>query len=291
MNASQQKIVLVTGASSGIGKAIAQAMAQDGCIVYGTSRSANFETIHENTIAYTMLPLTLEDEETIGRAVRYVIDRHGRIDVLVNNAGAGYAGAIEETTAQEAQAQFEVCFFGAVRMLNHVLPHMRAAGNGVVINVGSLAACFPVPFQAMYCAAKAALFSMTVALRMELAPFGVRVCVIEPGNTRTDIIARRRYSAKTCKTAYRQPFERSLGVINSYVAASSPAQCARLALKVAKMKRPPARVTPGFGYKSLYVLSRLTPWRFKEYVIRRIYLRGKAPKGAEWTLDKQFKEK
>jgi NAD(P)-dependent dehydrogenase (short-subunit alcohol dehydrogenase family) len=291
MDVSQQKIVLVTGASSGIGKAVARVMAQDGCIVYGTSRSANFETIRENGIAYTMLPLTLEDEDTAVRAVQYVIDRHGRIDVLVNNAGTGYAGAIEETTAREAQAQFDACFFGAVRMLNHVLPHMRAAGSGVVINVGSLASCFPVPFQAMYSAAKAALFAMTVALRLELAPFGIRACVIEPGNTRTDIISRRRYSAKTCQTAYRQPLERSLGVVNSYIAACSPEQCARLALKVSRMKNPPARITPGLGYKFVYALSRLAPWRFREYVIRRIYLYGKAPRGAEWTLDKQFKEK
>jgi NAD(P)-dependent dehydrogenase (short-subunit alcohol dehydrogenase family) len=286
-----QKVVLITGASSGIGKAIAQAMAQDGYTVYGTSRCANFETIRENGAAYTMLPLTLEDEDTIERAVRYIIDRHGRIDVLISNAGAGYAGAIEETTAQEAQAQFDVCFFGAVRMLNHVLPHMRAAGSGVVLHIGSMAACFPVPFQAMYCATKAALFSITVSLRLELAPFGIRACVIEPGNTRTDIIARRTYTAKTCRTAYRQPLERSLCVINSHIAASGPAQCARLALKAAKMKRPPARMTPGFSYKLLYLLSRLTPWRFKEYVLRRIYLNGKAPRGAEWTFEEQFREK
>jgi len=286
-----QKVALVTGASSGIGKAIAQTLAKRGYVVYGTSRSADYETICEDGIAYTMLPLTLEDEDTIARAVQYVIRRHGRIDVLVNNAGTGYAGAIEETTAQEAQAQFDVCFFGAVRMLNHVLPYMRAAGRGVVINVGSLGARFPVPFQAMYCAAKAAIFSMTVALRLELAPFGVRACVIEPGNTRTDIIARRRYAAKTYRTAYRQPLERSLGVINSYIAACSPEQCAQLALRVAGMKNPPARVTPGFGYKCLYAISRFAPWRLKEWIIRRVYLNGKAPRGAEWTFDKQFKEK
>jgi NAD(P)-dependent dehydrogenase (short-subunit alcohol dehydrogenase family) len=259
MDVLRQKVVLVTGASSGIGKAIAQAMSRQGCVVYGTSRSANYETVCENGAVFTMLPMSLEDEASIAQAVQHVIAHSGRIDVLVSNAGACYAGAVEETTAQEAQAQFDVCFFGALRVLNHALPHMRAAGGGIVIHVGSLAACFPVPFQAMYCAAKAALFSMTVALRLELAPFGIRACVIEPGNTRTNIIPRRKYTAKTRFTAYRQPLERSLAVINSNVAACSAELCARLAVRMAKRKNPPARVTPGFGYKLLYGLSRLTP--------------------------------
>ncbi len=286
-----QQIVLVTGASSGIGKAVAQAMAADGYTVYGTSRRADFETVRENGIEYTMLPLTLEDEQSIALAVRYVIDRHGRIDVLVNNAGTGYAGAIEETTAQEAQAQFDACLFGVVRILNHVLPHMRAARRGTVINISSLAAHLPVPFQGMYSAAKAALSTLTAALRMELIPFGVKACMIQPGNTITGFGSSRKYSEKTCRTAYLPPLERSLCVVNSDIAALSPQQCARAVLRLAKMKNPPLRVTPGFGYKFLYVLSRLVPWRITQYVICRVYLRGKAPKGAAWTVKGQFGEK
>ncbi len=283
------KIALVTGASSGIGKAIAQAMAALGYTVYGTSRCANFETIRENEIEYTMLPLTLEDEETIASAVKYIIERHARIDVLVNNAGAGYAGAVEETTAQEAQAQFEVCFFGVVRLLNYVVPGMRKAGSGIIINIGSLAAHCPVPFQGMYSAAKAALFALTMALRLELEPFGVKACVIEPGNIATDIIARRKYSEKTRHTAYMPPLERSLCVVNSNIAAGSPRQCARVVLKLLKMKNPPARITPGFGYKIVCALSRIAPWKITQHVIRRVYLRGKAPGGAVWTVEDQFR--
>ena len=183
----KQRVALVTGASSGIGKAIAQLMAKNGYTVFGTSRKASGQTVQTGDVSYVMLPMALEDESSIEAAVAQVIDRYGRIDVLVNAAGSGIAGAIEETTADEAKLQFDVCFFGVVSVLNHVLPHMRAAGGGTVINVGSMASCFPVPYQGMYSAVKAALLMLTATLRMELRPFGIRACVVEPGDTKTGV--------------------------------------------------------------------------------------------------------
>ncbi|MEL7604371.1 MAG: SDR family NAD(P)-dependent oxidoreductase, partial [Bacillota bacterium] len=171
---NKQQIALVTGASSGIGKAVAELFATEGYTVYGTSRRANYETVSIGGACYTMLPMTLEDEQSVADAVAYVTEKHGRMDVLVNAAGSGIAGAIEETTADEAKTQFEACFFGVVRVLNHALPVMRAAGGGAVINIGSMAACFPIAFQGMYSAVKAALFMLTTSLRMEAGPYGIR---------------------------------------------------------------------------------------------------------------------
>lgn len=291
MNNKNEKITLVTGASSGIGRATARLLAKEGYTVYGTSRRANYETVEYEGAFVTMLPMTLEDEQSIKQAIGYVIEKHGRLDLLVNAAGSGIAGAIEETTAEEAMRQFNVCFFGIIRVLNHALPHMRAAKGGMIINIGSLSACFPVPFQAMYSACKAALFSLTTALRMEVGPFGIKACTVEPGNTVSGFIQSRTYAEKTCDTAYRTHLERSMSVVNSEYAAYPPETCAKAVLKVAGMKNPPARVSPGFGYKLLYSVSRLVSWRLKEKAIRLMYLRKDPAADAEWTFDKQFKEK
>lgn len=291
MDKANKSIVIVTGASSGIGRATAMLMAKNGYTVYGTSRRANYEKTEFEGASYTMIPLTLEDEESVKNTVDYVIRRHGRIDIVVNAAGRGTAGAIEETSPEEAAEQFDVCFFGVVRVLNHVLPHMRAQKSGMIINIGSLSACFPVPFQAMYSACKAALFSMTTLMRLELKPFSVKACTVEPGNTISGFIESRRYAKKTCNTEYRQNLERALCVINSETAAYSPETTAKAVLKVAKMKNPPVRISPGFAYKLLYGLSRLMTWKLKERALSAIYLKKDPQPDAQWTFDKQFKEK
>jgi len=281
-----KKIVLVTGASSGIGQEIAKLMASEGYVVYGTGRRANYEKS-----AYTMIPMTLEDEESIGAAVKYVVDAHGRIDVLVNAAGSGIAGAVEETSAHEAKAQFDVCLFGAMSVQSAVLPHMRAQGSGMIINIGSIASCFPVPFQGMYSAVKAALFMMSATLAMELKPFGIKVCVVEPGDTKTGFTDKRIYTKRTKKTAYNPYFERALyEMIRSELNAYGPQKCAKMVCKTAKQKNPPIRKSVGVGYKTLYTASKLLSWRMKMAVIKMIYLIKDPPKDAVWSFDKQFKK-
>ena len=291
MSENNDKITLVTGASSGIGRAAARLLAKEGYTVYGTSRRANYEKVEYEGASYTMLPMTLEDEESVKQAVAYIIEKRGRLDLLVNAAGSGIAGAIEETTAEEAAGQFDVCLFGVIRVLGCALPHMREAGGGMIINIGSLSACFPVPFQAMYSACKAALFSLTTALRMELKPYGIKACTVEPGNTISGFIQSRTYAKKTCATEYRRYLERSMCVVNSEYAAYSPETCAKTVLKVARMKNPPVRVSPGFGYKLLYGLSKLVSWRLKQKAIETVYLKKDPAPDASWTFDKQFKEK
>ncbi len=292
MDDNNKQIAFVTGASSGIGKAIAQIMAKDGYIVFGTSRSANYEKVKTDDVSYTMLPMTLEDEVSISDAVAHIIDKHGRIDVVVNAAGSGIAGAIEETSSAEAKAQFDVCFFGVVSVLEVVLPHMRAVKSGMIINIGSMASCFPIPFQAMYSAVKSALLMMTAAFRMEVRPFGIKACVIEPGDTKTGFTQRRVYAKKTRNTAYKKPFERALyEMIRSELAAYGPEKCAKLVLKTAKMKNPPIRQSVGFENKLFYVLAKILPLTVREKIISLIYLKNDPPDGAVWTFEKQFKEK
>lgn len=291
MKNERKRVAFVTGASSGIGRAVAQAMARNGYTVYGTSRRANYETVERDGASYAMVPMTLEVDISIAHAVHYIVQKEGQIDVLVNAAGSGIAGAIEETTADEARKQFDTCFFGVINVLNHVLPVMREQKSGMVINIGSMAACFPIAFQAMYSAVKSALFMLTLTLRMEVKPFGIKCCAVEPGDTKTGFTGKREFTKKTARTAYKQPMERALyEMIRSELSAPGPEKCAALILKVAQMKNPPARVSVGFGYKALYALSRLTSWRFKERILRAIYLRKDPPSDAVWTFEKQFKE-
>ena len=290
-NDLKQKVALITGTSSGIGQAVAQTMAAAGYTVYGTSRRANYETVQVGDTCYTMVPMTLEDEKSVASAVDYILEKNGRIDVLVNAAGSGIAGAIEETTAAEARSQFDVCFFGIITVLNAVLPAMREAKSGIVINIGSMASFFPIAFQGMYSAVKAALFMLSATLRMELKPFGIRVCTVEPGDTKTGFTEKRVFTQKSAQTAYRKPMERALyEMIRSELAAQGPQKCARMVLKAAQMKNPPVRMTVGLGNKILYVLSKLTSWRFKQSVLESIYLRKDPPSDAVWTYEKQFKE-
>src|SRR3989454_6137768 len=165
--------VLVTGASSGIGQAIAQLLTERGFNVYGTSRKPTGK----------LIPLDVRSDDS----VRACIDRVGPIDVLVNNAGYSLMSAAEETSIDEAKAQLETNFFGAVRMVNAVLPAMRKAGAGKIINIGSLAGITAIPFSAFYTASKFAIDGYSEALWHELRPLGISVSVIEPGFVHTAI--------------------------------------------------------------------------------------------------------
>jgi short-subunit dehydrogenase len=168
---------------------------------------------------------------------------------------------------------------------------MRAAAGGMVINIGSMAACFPIAFQGMYSAVKSALFMLTTTLRMEAKPFGIRACTVEPGDTKTGFTGKRVFTQQSRHSAYARPMERALyEMIRSELAAPGPETCAKMVLKIAGMKNPPARVSVGMSYKALYVFSKLTSWHFKERILHMIYLRKDPPEGAVWTLEKQFKE-
>lgn len=189
---SPKKIIFITGASSGIGKAIALALAVRGHVVYGTSRSASFD--NENIVSagqLIMIPMDVNDDNSVNSAVNYVLEKSAVIDVLINNAGYGIAGSIEEATIAEAKEQFETNFFCVHRVCRAIIPLLRKQGYGHIINIGSLGGVVSVPFQAFYSATKSALASLSDGLSMELKPFGIKVTRIEPGDYRTGFTAGR----------------------------------------------------------------------------------------------------
>ena len=179
-------IALVTGASSGIGKATAERLASAGYTVYGTSRRG----AQANPLLFAMLPLDVTSDASVETVVREVMRLHGRIDLLVNNAGFGVAPAgAEESSIDQARAIFDTNFMGIVRMTRAVIPHMRQQGGGRIINIGSVLGFLPMPFGALYAATKHAVEGYSESLDHELRTQGIRVSVIEPAYTKTQFDA------------------------------------------------------------------------------------------------------
>src|SRR2546421_4411113 len=175
-------VALVTGASSGIGKAASLALVGAGFEVVGMSRNASGVAQRDGV---TFLDLDVTSDESVDAVVRRVIERFGRLDVLVNNAGTGAAGAAEESSVAQAQRVFDINFFGVVRMTRAVLPHMRAQGRGRIINISSVLGLIPAPYMATYAATKHAIEGYSESVDHEVREHGVRVLLIEPAYTRT----------------------------------------------------------------------------------------------------------
>jgi NAD(P)-dependent dehydrogenase (short-subunit alcohol dehydrogenase family) len=182
MGVETGRVALVTGASSGIGEAAARALVGAGFTVYGTSRKAAAGGTRDGVV---FLPLDVTDDESVAAVVREVLERSGRIDVLVNNAGVGLAGAAEESSIEQTRALFETNVFGAIRMTRAVLPHMRAQRSGRIINISSVMGFIPAPFMALYAATKHALEGYSESLDHEVREYGVRVLLVEPAYTKT----------------------------------------------------------------------------------------------------------
>src|SRR3954449_8871538 len=176
-----EQVALVTGASSGIGEAAARALVAEGFTVYGTSRRA---VAGEERGGIVFLPLDVTDDQSVAGSVREVLDRSGRIDVLVNNAGLGIAGAAEESSIEQARALFDTNLFGSMRMIRAVLPKMREQGSGRIINISSVLGLVPAPFGALYSATKHAIEGYWESLDQEVGEHGVRVLRVEPAYTR-----------------------------------------------------------------------------------------------------------
>jgi NAD(P)-dependent dehydrogenase (short-subunit alcohol dehydrogenase family) len=181
---TNSKVVLVTGVSSGIGRATAERFAKQGCVVFGTVRNVQRA---QATPGVDLIEMDVRDETSVQRAVQGIVAKARRIDVLVNNAGGTLVGAIEETSIAEAQALFDTNVFGALRTSQAVLPHMRAQRSGRIINVSSVLGFLPAPYMGLYSATKHAIEGLSETLDHEVRNFGVRVVLVEPSYTKTNL--------------------------------------------------------------------------------------------------------
>ncbi|MBV8113336.1 MAG: SDR family NAD(P)-dependent oxidoreductase [Silvibacterium sp.] len=256
--------VLVTGASSGIGAATAGLFQARGFTVFGTSRSTS-----PTSADFTMLPLDVTSDTSVRGCIDRILAQTGRIDILVNNAGYTLNGAAEETSIAEAKDQFETNFFGVVRAVKAVLPHMRQAGFGRIINIGSLVGLLAVPYSAFYCATKFALEAYSESLWYELQPFGIGVSLIEPGFVRTSIGHAARIAAGAL-SAYDGPRNRVIAAIKNGVdKGCSPDLVAKSILNAATSRNPRLRYRVGSDAVWLPRVRKALPWNFFASGLRR----------------------
>ena len=259
------KIAVVTGGTSGIGRETALYLANHDCTVYELSRRA------EGVAGLRHISADVTDELSVQAAVSQILAEAGRIDILVNSAGFGISGAVEFTDTEEAIRQMNVNFFGMVRMNRAVIAAMRQQGGGRIVNLSSVAAPVPIPFQTYYSASKAAINSYTMALGNELRPFGITVCAVQPGDIKTGFTAARRkvtqgddvYGGRISRSVERMERDEQNGM--------DPAKAGTFVAKVAlKTGRKPL-YTIGLSYKAAVLLTKILPARALNRLIGKIY--------------------
>jgi NAD(P)-dependent dehydrogenase (short-subunit alcohol dehydrogenase family) len=262
-------VALITGASSGIGQATAELLVARGFTVFGTSRAPD-----QSARSYALLPLDVRSDASAELAVQSLLDRVGRIDVVVNNAGYLQAGAIEENSIADVQAQLDTNLFGVIRILKAVLPVMRRQGRGRVINVSSVVGHVAPAYFGVYATSKFALEGLTEALRDEVRQFGVHVSLVVPGFVKTNITGQQPADPIADYTSARQA---ALQFASAKVASGmEPGAVAQVILRAATTARPHLRYRVGRGASALILLKRLLPEPLFERVQRRVF-RGANP--------------
>jgi NAD(P)-dependent dehydrogenase (short-subunit alcohol dehydrogenase family) len=259
------KLVLVTGASAGIGRACADRLAAGGWTVVGASRRGTA------TAGWSGLVMDVDRDDSVRGRVAAVLEAHGRIDAVVLAAGWGIAGSVEHTPLDDARAQLETNFWGVVRVTQAVLPSMRAQGSGRVVVISSIGGVLGIPFQAFYSASKFALEGWGEALAYEVAPFGVEVTLVQPGNVRTDFTASRKMAVVDgADDAYDDAAAAAVGRMEQDEADGVPASdVARKVAQVLGARRPPRRVSVGKASERVGVLAKkVLPYRVFEAAAR-----------------------
>ena len=260
-----KRICVLTGGSSGIGKATAELLAKSGFTVYELSRNGT----DADGIRHITADVT--DPGQVRKAMEQVLAAEGRIDLLVNNAGFGISGAVEFTDPADAFAQLNVNFFGALHCIQSVLPAMRAQKSGHIVNISSVAAPIAIPFQAFYSATKSATNSLTLALRNEVNPFGVKVCAILPGDVKTGFTAARRKSAAGADV-YGAALDHAVALMeHDEQSGMPPVMVAKAVLRAANAKNPAAFHTVGFQYQVLVLFNKLLPASWANALVGTIY--------------------
>ena len=262
----QGKVAVITGASRGIGYAIAKALFKNGTIVYDISRTpAEHEEIKQSFQA------NVNDFSKIAQILEEIEKNEGKIDYFFNNAGFGIAGLVENAKKENIYAQVETNL-SAVMALSSLAVKFLKKSKGKLVNISSVGGIMPLPYQAAYSATKAGVEVFSRALANEVKDYGIKVCTILPGDTKTGFTGARVIDNNVEDMAQRQNTEKCLAKIARDEQHGMSADCvAKVAIKVLKRKNPPLRVTVGFGYKTLVFLQRIISVKFLNFIIRKLY--------------------
>lgn len=263
------KVVLITGGSSGIGKSIGEFLHQKGFIVYGTSR--NPEKVL-NSI-FPLVALDVRDVESIQLAVAQIIQSTGRLDVVINNAGVGITGPLEEIPMEEIKNNFDTNFFGPIAVMKAVLPQMRQQKSGLIVNITSIAGYMGLPYRSVYSASKGALELITEALRMEVKSFGIQITNVAPGDFATNIAAGRFHAPIIQGSDYERAYGSILKTMDEHVdSGSNPNEMAEAVFQIIQDKNPRIHYKVGaFMQKFSIVLKRILPDTVYEKMLMNHY--------------------
>jgi len=263
---NMKKVALITGASSGFGKISAEYLAKKGYTVYGTGRNLKEERMGE----VRMLKMDVTDRASIEAAISTLLFEQKRLDVVVNNAGMGICGALELATPEEIDLQMGTNFMGTVNVCNAVIPHMRAAKEGKIINISSIGGVLGIPFQGFYSASKFAVEGYSETLSLELRPFNIKVCLVEPGDFATNFTDNRKISQSTDDSPfYAAAFRRTLNIIEHEERnGGNPILVAKTLHRIIRKKRPKFRYKAGGLLQIIFAqLKSFLPSRFYQYLL------------------------
>ena len=269
------KVILITGASSGIGFNTAKMLAEQGHKVYGAARRVeNIEPL--SPLGVTAIRMDVTDQASMEAGVKAVIEAEGRIDVLINNAGYGYFGAIENVAMEDARRQIEVNVFGLAALTKLVIPYMRVQRSGRIINIASVAGKTVFQFGGWYHVSKYSVEALSDALRIELKPFGIDVCIIEPGAIKTDwgIIAADHLVESSRGTAYEKTADEQADTMRKAYTGnfiSSPQVISRAISRAVNSSRPKTRYRTGFGSHTAVLAHHILPDRWWDAMMRGLF--------------------
>ncbi|NRB59175.1 MAG: SDR family oxidoreductase [Winogradskyella sp.] len=263
------KVVLITGGSSGIGKSVGEYLQEKGFTVFGTSRNPK----NYPNSKFPIVALDVTKKETIASCVSEVVEKASRIDVLVNNAGAGITGPVEEIPDEEIKRNFETNFFGPINVIKAVLPTMRNQNSGMIINVTSIAGYMGLPYRGVYSASKGALEIITESFRMELKDFNIEMTNVAPGDFATNIAAGRYHAPVLEDSPYKEKYGFSLKTMDEHVdEGNDPKQMAEAIYKIIETKSPKIHYKVGaFMQKFSIVLKRVLPDKVYEKMLMNHY--------------------
>jgi short-subunit dehydrogenase len=265
MKLSKDAVIFITGSSQGIGFELAQQFQKVGYRVVGVARN-----LPKDKGLFDAQIMDVTNWETIDQTITYIQKKYGRLDVLINNAGYGIAGPIEETPVKAIKQLYDVNVFGMHQVTQACLPLLKKA-SGLIINIGSVAGDFTIPFQTFYSMTKASVASYSEGLRLELKPFGVSVVNIKPGDTQSNF-SKQRQKFTTPSSAYQARTSRSLAVMEKDEKNGLPAMLVYSACKkLIRQKNPPSHVTVGLTYQVMQGLKRFLPHRFVMWLIYQLY--------------------
>lgn len=266
---TSSKVVLITGGSSGIGRSIGEFLQNNNFKVYGTSRNPQTGS----GFPFPLVALDVTKKETIAVAIAHILEKEGRIDVLINNAGIGITGPIEETPEEEIKKAFDTNYFGPLNVTKAVLPQMRKQGGGLIINITSIAGYMGLPYRGIYSATKGALELTTEAFRMELKDFNIKMTNVAPGDFATNIAAGRYHAPILENSPYKAAYKNTLDIMNSHVdSGKDPLVMARAIHKIIQTPHPKGHYKVGEPLQKFSIaLKRILPDKVYEKMLLKHY--------------------